>query len=699
MISTRKTLGAVLVCLMLNMFSVEPMVWHNNDFGLYDAKKRCEIRKISTETSGVEVIFRPTIRRPGLESYFMLAAITDYKRIFVKHLASYGALAMEVENCNSRPLVFRVRIVTHRGNSERGTDNFERIIPANSKVAVKVPYTTIAPFSKIKLDSRLRRAPSGTDAGENLFSERMSVDFCVISASIYQEKEYLFRITNIRFIDDPPKYNPILADEKHFFPFIDDFGQYIHEEWPSKVKDKTELIERDRKESAELDATPPIANRSRFGGWADGPVMKATGFFRIDKYKGLPTLVDPDGKIFFAMGINGISFKKNDYKKKRSHWFTHLNDHTYSNLSVKYGKEIDKKAVSMVQKRLTKWGINTVGGWVDKRIYLTKSLAYTPVLLDWSKEAKIPGRKFYDAFDPLFEQTLDKTFQTQWRFSLKDPWCIGYFIHNELDLNPMLLAEHVAAAPADMPGKKEFMKFLKNKYPQISDLNKAWSSKYSDYNDFLSTRKPCFDNRKSHHDMTEFGKIMIDRYYKVCSDAVRRNAPDHLYLGSRIMPVPSADIDVAYILNKYCDVVSINSYHLLYRDLTFPGITKPIWLSEYSIRADGHGYFGVQQCAGQKERAAMFRSIFHDILANPQIIGASWFSYKDQIVTGRDIKGEGYPFGFVDITDTPYREMTAESRILSEKMYDLRFNQKLERKWSFYEKCSRKHQEDNGKNL
>lgn len=622
--------------------------------------------------SGLEVIYRPTLRRPGQESPYSVVAIVQKDSLFSDRLASYGAFALEVENCNDRPLVFQVRIVTHHGKIERATENYRQVIPARTKVTVTAPYTTIAPFNRIKLDSNLRLGPAGADCNVNLFRDRLSVDFGVTSASIYKEKEYKFKLTDFRFTGEPPRYNPILAHPEKFYPFIDDFGQYIHEDWPEKVKSEAELVERGIKERAELAAMPPVPNRSRFGGWADGPTLRATGFFRIDRHQGRWTLVDPDGKLYFGMGINGISFKKNDYKKNRAHWFTHLEDHTYRNLKIKYGK-IDPNVVDMVQERLTKWGFNTASGWVDKRVYRGKRLAYTPVLLDWSKEALVPGRKFYDGFNPDLAKKLDEAFQTQWKFTIDDPWCIGYFIHNELTLNPMEIAEHVAVAPASMPGKREFRKFLEAKYPAIADLNQAWESDYASYDDFMNSRKSRFNNRKSYPDMIAFGKVMIDRYYQVCRDAVRRNAPNHLYMGSRLMPQPCADIDVAYIADKYCDIVSINSYNLLYRDLNFPGVTKPIWLSEYSIRADGRGYWGVQQCRNQQERAAMYQQVFHDILANPSIVGAAWFNYQNQLVTGRDIKGEGYPFGFVDIADTPYPEMTAMNRRLSETIYDVRF--------------------------
>lgn len=180
--------------------------------------------------------------------------------------------------------------------------------------------------------------------------------------------------------------------------------------------------------------------------------------------------------------------------------------------------------------------------------------------------------------------------------------------------------------------------------------------------------------------MDAFGKIMVEQYYKVCSEAVRRHAPNHLYFGSRIMPVAKADVDLAPLIEKYCDVVAINDYYCLYRNLRFPGMTKPIWLSEYSIRADGRGFWGVQQVKDQKERAELYRELLHDILANPNLVGVSWFSYYDQIQTGRDIKGEGYPWGFVDITDTPYREMGAMNREVGDNLYKIRFGSQTENK-------------------
>ena len=656
------------------------LVWNNKDFHIYKAKNHSVVTKMKDVPSGIEVIYRAQEKRPGVEMPFVLAAIVENGSVFSSKMAQYGAFAVDVENCNDRPLLFQVRIVSHNGPSERATENYRKVVPAHGKITMTVPYTTIAPFNKVELDSRLRLGPAGADCNVNLYQNRLSVDLATLSHSLYHEKEYRFKLTNFRFTGKPPVYHPLLAQPDKFFPLLDRFGQYRHADWPEKVKSEKELQERAAKEKAELAGIPAVSGRSRFGGWADGPTLHATGFFRVDRWNDRWTLVDPDGKLYFGLGIGGVTFRKNEYKKGRTHWFTTQGNHQVYNLKAKYGENYTEGAMQMAFLRLAKWGFNAVGGWCDIRVFQKHPVAYTPVLLDWSKKGLIPGRKFYDAFDPAFKKELDDNFQGKWKFSINDPWCIGYFIHNELQLHPAVNAERVAAAPASMPAKQEFRKYLEKKYPEISSLNKAWDSDYKNYEDFMQSRKVRFNIEKAFPDMDAFGKIMVEQYYKVCSEAVRRHAPNHLYFGSRIMPVAKADVDLAPLIEKYCDVVAINDYYCLYRNLRFPGMTKPIWLSEYSIRADGRGFWGVQQVKDQKERAELYRELLHDILANPNLVGVSWFSYYDQIQTGRDIEGEGYPWGFVDITDTPYREMGAMNREVGDNLYKIRFGSQTENK-------------------
>jgi len=78
----------------------------------------------------------------------------------------------------------------------------------------------------------------------------------------------------------------VIFDAKTFFPFIDDFGQFAHVDWPGKVKSQQDLINRVQMESQDTTAHPGPAERSQYGGWNAGPTLKATGFFRAEKYQG-----------------------------------------------------------------------------------------------------------------------------------------------------------------------------------------------------------------------------------------------------------------------------------------------------------------------------------------------------------------------------------------------------------------------------
>ena len=49
-----------------------------------------------------------------------------------------------------------------------------------------------------------------------------------------------------------------------------------------------------------------------------------------------------------------------------------------------------------------------------------------------------------------------------------------------------------------------------------------------------------------------------------------------------------------------------------------------------------------------------------------------YFKYTDQMATGRPADDENIQGGFVDVTDTPYREMVEAARKVSSDMYRYR---------------------------
>ncbi len=131
---------------------------------------------------------------------------------------------------------------------------------------------------------------------------------------------------------------------------------------------------------------------------------------------------------------------------------------------------------------------------------------------------------------------------------------------------------------------------------------------------------------------------------------------------------------------KYADVLSVNVYRHTpgnFRTKDFPDI--PVLIGEYhfSTSLPGRGMFSPDIIAGsdETERAVNYLRYMQGALAHPNIVGAHWFQFRDQPLTGR-FDGEGYQIGFVDIADTPYRELTQTAREIGEHMYQYRMNGK-----------------------
>ena len=103
-------------------------------------------------------------------------------------------------------------------------------------------------------------------------------------------------VDNIRLRRNPE------YDDSYLQGFVDEFGQNARMDYPIKVHSLEELQKAAQTELAQLDQSGLMADRSRWGGWKDGPKFEATGYFRTLKTNGKWWLVDPDGYLFFSHG-------------------------------------------------------------------------------------------------------------------------------------------------------------------------------------------------------------------------------------------------------------------------------------------------------------------------------------------------------------------------------------------------------------
>jgi hypothetical protein len=502
------------------------------------------------------------------------------------------------------------------------------------------------------------------------------------------------------------------------FPFIDEFGQVIHRDWKDKIHNEGELRKRLETEGPDLATSPRPAAWDRFGGWAAGPRLDATGFCRAEKRGGVWWMVDPEGRLFWSHGVVRVgtrirvgteyhgtplldrehyfrlparnsplgAFYATQPQSTRGYYLGKDNHAIYdfleANLFRKYGREWRAACADKAQRRLASWGLNTIANSSDPAIYLKRRTPYTAIVYSaplGRSEFRIEGSagnwgRLPDPFDPGWRRLIDRTLQTDLKESLGDPWCLGFFVDNELHRgDTCYLAEATLASPRTQASKQALVAGLRNKYGGIAELNRAWSKQFRDWDGVLvSTALPDRKRDAVRADLEAFSERVTDAYFRGCRDAIKAASPHHMYLGVRF--AGGGNPAVMRTAARYCDVVSINRYALSVADLALPeGVDRPIVIGEFHFGALDAVPFGIAlvKVATPADRARAYRVYVESALRHPAVVGTHWFQYYDQPTSGR-FDGENYHTGLIDICDTPYAETVGACRRMGAAMYGLR---------------------------
>lgn len=492
-------------------------------------------------------------------------------------------------------------------------------------------------------------------------------------------------------------------DKARFFPFIDQYGQFVHNEWKGKIHSDEDLETARLQEEEGLEKYPGPEKRSRYGGWLDGPRMEATGNFRVEKVDGKWWLVDPDGYLYWSHGVvrvtpssgmtplDGREYFFSDLPEEGSafaEFYTtrdellypyyearnikKIYDFSAANIRRKYGENWRQEYAEMSHKRLKSWGLNTIANSSDKSICLMRKMPYTDRI-----ELKSPDLesskgvwwKFKDPFHPEFRINFRKQLMER-KEELDDPWCIGFFVDNEIDWGePSTLGEWTLQCPSTQPAKVEMVNILKKKYQQVQSLNEAWETDYRSWEELL--KLTTLPPKKALDDCTEFSVRMTEAYFQIVHDEFKKAAPNKLYMGCRFA---RSNENVIRIGADYCDLISYNIYKRNLNGFKLPmGIDKPVIIGEFHFGALDRGLFhpGLVKTTNQEERAACYAEYVKSALHHPNIIGTHWHQFSDQATTGR-FDGENFQVGFTDICDTPYPETIAKIREVGYQLYEIR---------------------------
>jgi hypothetical protein len=515
------------------------------------------------------------------------------------------------------------------------------------------------------------------------------------------DTDHQFELRDVRASGSYSPPTASLTDATPFFPFIDTFGQYRHKGWPGKTTSLADLAVKREQEARDLAENPGPSGWDKYGGWAAGRSLKATGFFRTQKVGNKWWLVDPDGHLFFSQGLDCVRMLDTTPIDERQEWFeafpgpepqfSEFLSHGYAlkghyerrqpqcfcfagaNLARKYGADWRKSSAETIHKRLRSWGLNTIGNWSDESVWFMRRTAYTDSIGS-GRAAEIQGSegywgKFPDVFDPQFAEAVRRGMETRKGKSAGDPWCIGYFSDNEMSWgDEVSLAVAALQSPQSQAAKQAFVVDLKAKYGAIARLNEAWGASHASWDALLESRQAP-DKEKARADLTAFYTKLAERYFQTVRHAIKSVAPTQLYLGCRFAWVNAR---AAAAAAKYCDVVSYNLYQRSVADFQFNGgADVPLLIGEFHFGALDRGLFhtGLVSVADQAARAQAYKEYVQGAVRHPQFVGCHWFQYQDEPTIGRVYDEENYQIGFVDVADTPYTETIAAAREVAHNLY------------------------------
>ncbi len=443
-------------------------------------------------------------------------------------------------------------------------------------------------------------------------------------------------------------------------PLVDEFGQWILDDWPGKAHSLENL------ETAWTEEEKSLASSSfdysQYGGYKSTHAQ-ATGFFRVEKIDNRWWFIDPEGHYFFSTGADVMVPWMGTRTADRDGVFAALppaelkppsfrpnqggmvSFYTW-NLLRRFGADWQNAWVDLTLRRMDAWGLNTVANWADPRLGAAKRKPYIVMLRGWGID-NTGYLGLPDVYADEFANKVDSAAAEQCAPRKDDPWLLGYFIANEPPWpgreNEIVTA--ILAGPAN-PIQGEAKKFLAA-------------------GDTPARRR-------------EFVELAVERLIKVVSAAIHKHDPNHLNLGLRFGSRPS---EAMLRASRNFDVFSMNSYgyevNRAQVDAAYRMTEKPVMIGEFHFGTPGRGLAaGLLQTKNQEERGVAYRYYVENAAAHPAIIGLHWFEWIDEPNTGRN-DGENYNIGMVDVTDRPYQELIAAMKTTHQRLHDIHSGKEL----------------------
>ena len=415
---------------------------------------------------------------------------------------------------------------------------------------------------------------------------------------------------------------------------------------------------------------------------------EAKGFFYPKEVDGRWWLIAPNGQSFYMVGTDHVSYYV--------HWCEKLGYAPYArNVQEKYGSEANW--ADSTAGHLADWHFSTLAA-NNSPLLRYRQFPHIEFVSFGASFSDIDGlcpkttwTGFPDVFSPKWPRHCDKFARQQCAPVKDDPWLIGYFLDNELEwfgknIRAWGLFDEAWKKPAENPAKQAWIAFLKGELADVKDFEANWGVAVADFDALAAHTAPAAPRTKRAEEIAgRWVRLVADKYFQGCAEAIRRHDPNHLILGCRFA---GAAPDIWDIAGKYCDVVSFNMYPWIDVDGGVPESVmkqvlawhdkaqRPMMLTEWSFPALDAG-LPSEHGAGmrvdtQEQRARCFTFFQTMLFSLPFMVGSDYFMWADEPAQGISVSfPEDSNYGLVNVNDEPYPEFTRAAREVNEQVYAL----------------------------
>lgn len=404
-------------------------------------------------------------------------------------------------------------------------------------------------------------------------------------------------------------------------------------------------------------------NYDKYGGHIGGERSSATGYFRTEFKDGRWWIIDPLGYPYYSSGVSTVNTGSTSQ--------TAL-------IIEKYGSV--ESWANDTTNRLYQLGFNSATGNTSallstgRPLNLTKGFSFlssygTKLGLNNS----ISGSTTFvggvmPVFDPSFVSHCDNRAKSQINNYATNANIIGWTSDNELH--------------ADLRMLDNFLNCNHTVSTSTYSYATAWTFMYV----MTGKTNVGLEDITNDHRLL-FRAFVYDRYYKVVTSAIKTCDTNHMFMGCRYLPGNFNDEYVMKVTGYWCDVITINYYHVWTPDATLianiqkwtntPFLVTEAYAKGMDACTQESGLTNVSgagwTCKTQTDRGMFYQNFSLQLLESKYCVGFNWFRYwdNDPTDTTTNLSDKDANKGLVDNDHKEYSELISYMQELNLNKYSL----------------------------